>query len=61
MPIYLIPIVDRIVRWRGGYGSRTWLIEGKMRRFEAYNYVGEHPEKILTFIEKYFTHRESHS
>jgi hypothetical protein len=33
-----------------------WLIQGKMRRFEAYNHVGEHPEKILAFIEKHFLH-----
>jgi pimeloyl-ACP methyl ester carboxylesterase len=98
LSLFLIPIVDRIVRWRGGYAfedmlpgkfakdievptmyvqaredpwtelediqgfyettpgaEELWLIEGKMRRFEAYNYVGEHPEKVLAFIEKHFS------
>ncbi|MFC2036455.1 alpha/beta hydrolase [Chloroflexota bacterium] len=97
LSLFLIPIVNRIVQWQGGYAfeemtpgrfakdidiptfyvqskedpwtelsdiqsfydatpaaKELWLIEGKMRRFEAYNYVGEHPEKILAFIEKHF-------
>jgi len=97
LSLFLIPIVDRIVQWRGGYSfeemapgrfaqdieiptmyvqakedrwtelsdiqsfydatpgaEELWLIEGKMRRFEAYNYVGEHPERILAFVEKHF-------
>jgi pimeloyl-ACP methyl ester carboxylesterase len=95
--LFLIPIVRKIVQWRGGYAledmspgqfakdieiptmyvqakedpwtelgdiqrfydstpgaEELWFIEGKMRRFEAYNYVGEHPEKILSFVEKHF-------
>ncbi|MBN1120347.1 MAG: alpha/beta hydrolase [Anaerolineae bacterium] len=28
-----------------------WWIEGKMMRFDAYNYVGQHPERVLQFIE----------
>jgi pimeloyl-ACP methyl ester carboxylesterase len=102
LSLCLIPIVDRIVRWRGGFALKEmsparfakdievptlyiqakedpwtelsdiqgfydatacekelWLIEGKMRRFEAYNYVGEHPERILTFIRKYFSRQGS--
>jgi pimeloyl-ACP methyl ester carboxylesterase len=97
LSLFLIPIVDRIVRWRGGYafedmlpgkfakdiemptmyiqakqdpwtelsdiqnfydrtpGSQElWLIEGEMRRFEAYNYIGENPERVLAFIKKHF-------
>lgn len=98
LSLFLIPIVERMVRWRGGYGfqemapvrfakdieiptlyvqakedrwtelsdiqgfyeatpgaEELWLIEGKMRRFEAYNYVGEHPERVLAFAEKHFS------
>ena len=35
-------------------GAELWLIEGKMRRFEAYNYVSEHPKKILEFANTHF-------
>jgi alpha-beta hydrolase superfamily lysophospholipase len=92
LSLYLIPLVDRLVRWRGGFGLREmsplpfvpdvevptlyvqarqdpwtelgdiesfyeatpdpkelWYIEGQMRRFEAYNYVGDHPERLLDF------------
>lgn len=98
LSLFLIPIVERIVQWRGGYAfeemapgrfakdieiptmyvqaqedpwtelsdirgfyqatpgaEALWLIQGKMRRFEAYNYVGEHPERILAFVEKHFS------
>jgi pimeloyl-ACP methyl ester carboxylesterase len=101
LSLFLIPIVDRIVRWRGGYAFKDmlpgkyardidiptmyvqakedpwtelsdiqsfydatpgaeelWLIEGKMRRFEAYNYVGEHPERMLAFIKKHFSQNQ---
>ena len=97
LSLFLIPIVNRIVQWRGGYPLREmtpgpfaadieiptlyvqaeqdpwtelsdirgfyettpaekelWLIPGKMKRFEAYNYVGEHPERILAFIRAHF-------
>ena len=97
LSLFLLPIVDRIVRWRGGYamhdmtpgpfvqdieiptmyvqaqadpwtelsdiqsfydatpGARElWFIPGKMGRFEAYNYVGKHPERLLTFVKKHF-------
>lgn len=98
LSLFLIPIVDRIVRWRGGFAFKDmlpgkfaqdikiptmyiqaredrwtelsdiqnfhhdtpgseelWFIEGEMKRFEAYNYIGEHPEKVLAFIEKHFS------
>ena len=29
------------------------LLEGKMHRFDTYNYFGEHPEKMLQFFSKY--------
>jgi pimeloyl-ACP methyl ester carboxylesterase len=35
--------------------EELWFIEGKMRRFEAYNYVGEHPERILAFVGRHFS------
>jgi pimeloyl-ACP methyl ester carboxylesterase len=97
LSLFLIPIVAKIVEWRGGYAlqdmapgrfapdievptmyiqakedpwtelsdiqgfyeatpgaEELWLIEGKMRRFEAYNYIGEHPEKVLAFVQKHF-------
>jgi len=28
-----------------------WWIEGKMKRFDAYNYIGQHPDRVLQFIE----------
>ena len=98
LSLFLIPIVDRMVQWQGGYAFKDmapgrfakdievptmyvqakedpwtelsdiqsfydatpgaqelWFIEDKMRRFEAYNYVGEHPERILAFVEKHFS------
>jgi len=33
--------------------KELWIIEDKMGRFDAYNYVGEHPEKIISFLNKY--------
>lgn len=30
-----------------------WIIKGDMERFDTYNYVGEHPEKILQFLNKH--------
>jgi alpha-beta hydrolase superfamily lysophospholipase len=97
LSMFLIPVVDRMVRWRGGYAfsemqpgkfagdieiptmyiqarddpwteisdiqsfydatpsaEELWLIEGVDKRFEAYNYVGEHPERVLAFIRKHF-------
>jgi hypothetical protein len=29
-----------------------------MRRFEAYNYIGEHPEKVLAFANKHFSYQK---
>ena len=31
-----------------------WWIEGITRRFDAYNYVGEHPERIIEFVKRHF-------
>jgi pimeloyl-ACP methyl ester carboxylesterase len=98
LSLLLVPIVDKIVQWRGGYAfeemapgrftrdielptmyiqakedpwtdlndihsfyettpgaEELWLIEGEMGRFDAYNYVGEHPERILAFVEENFS------
>lgn len=95
---FLIPIVRKIVQWRGGYSledmspgqftkdidiptmyiqakedpwtelsdiqgffdstpgaEELWFIDGKMKRFDAYNYVGKHPKKLLSFVEKHFS------
>jgi alpha-beta hydrolase superfamily lysophospholipase len=97
LSLFLIPIVDRMVRWRGGYAfaemqpgkfagdiempttyiqaeedpwtelgdiqgfyeatpgaEELWLIHGVKKRFEAYNYVGEHPGRVLAFIQEHF-------
>ncbi len=98
LSLYLIPLVNLLVKWRGGHSleemspihfvhdigvptlyvqaredpwtelsditdfynntpgeKELWLIEGKMGRFDAYNYVGEHPKRILEFIQKHST------
>jgi pimeloyl-ACP methyl ester carboxylesterase len=34
--------------------EELWLIEGEMGRFDAYNYVGEHPERVLDFVVRHF-------
>jgi hypothetical protein len=100
LSLLLIPIVDRIVQWRGGYAfeemapgrfaqgieiptfyiqakedpwtelsdiqgfyegtpeaEELWIIEAKRGRFEAYNYVDEHAERILACVEKHFSHQ----
>jgi alpha/beta superfamily hydrolase len=31
------------------------MLEGKMERFDTYNYVGEHPESVTRFLSKYLT------
>jgi alpha/beta superfamily hydrolase len=96
--LILIPLVDRICQWRGGYAikditplpyckdislpslfiqARTdpWtelsdiqsiydatpepkeflMLEGQMERLDTYNYVGEHPENVIAFLDKYFS------
>ncbi|MBN1313106.1 MAG: alpha/beta hydrolase [Anaerolineae bacterium] len=96
LSLFLIPIVDKLVQWRGGYAldamspldyvkdlkvptlyiqaredpwtelsdiegfyqatqapKEFWWLEGKMKRFEAYNYVGKHPDRMLEFINKW--------
>ncbi len=98
LSLYLLPIIDRIVRWRGGFALKEmsplkyahdvqiptltiqarqdpwtelsdtqafyqalsgpkelWLIDGITRRFEAYNYVAEHPERLVEFIQQHFS------
>jgi alpha-beta hydrolase superfamily lysophospholipase len=98
LSLYLIPLVDRLTQWQGGYAladmsplkyapdieipvlyvqaredpwtelsdiqafyeattgpKEFWWIEGKMRRFNAYNHVGEHPERVLTFAKTHFS------
>ena len=34
--------------------KEIWWIEGITRRFDAYNYLGAHPERIIAFAEKHF-------
>jgi pimeloyl-ACP methyl ester carboxylesterase len=34
--------------------EELWLIEGEMGRFDAYNYVGEHPDRVLDFVVRHF-------
>ena len=98
LSLFLIPIIDRFARWRGGYALKDmsplayaqdvdiptlyiqarddpwtdladthgfyeatsgpkelWLIDGIQRRFETYNYVGEHPERIVSFVRQHFS------
>jgi alpha/beta superfamily hydrolase len=98
LSLYLIPIVDRFVQWRGGFAFKEmsplayardvkapalviqaredpwfevgdvegvydalagpkelWWIEGKMRRFEAYNHVCKAPERIIAFARGHFS------
>jgi len=98
LSLYLVPIVDQLVQWRGGFAFKEmsplkyaqdiavptlyvqaredawfeasdlegfydataepkelWWIEGKMRRFEAYNYVCAHPERTVEFAKEHFS------
>jgi alpha/beta superfamily hydrolase len=34
--------------------KELWWIEGITRRFDAYNYVGDHPERIIAFVKRHF-------
>jgi len=34
--------------------EELWLIEGEMGRFDAYNFIGEHPERVLDFVDRHF-------
>jgi len=37
-------------------GSKElWLIEGKLKRFDTYNYPNNHPEKIIEFAKEHFS------
>lgn len=33
--------------------KELWIIEGTTERFDTYNYVGEHPERLIDFLNKY--------
>jgi hypothetical protein len=33
--------------------KELWMIEEKMGRFDAYNYVGDNPEKIINFLKQH--------
>lgn len=98
LSLFLVPIVDRLCQWRGGYAfeamsplsaardirvptlyvqaasdpwtdldevrafyettagpKELWLIEGEMRRFEGYDYVGKHPQRVLAFARRHFS------
>jgi alpha/beta superfamily hydrolase len=98
LSLYLLPLVDRFVQWRGGFAFKEmtplayakdvksptlviqaredpwfemsdvegvynavkgpkelWWIEGKMRRFEAYNHVCKNPERIIAFARGHFS------
>jgi pimeloyl-ACP methyl ester carboxylesterase len=98
LSLYLIPIVDRFVQWRGGFAFKEmtplrfagdvrvpalyvqaredpwfevsdvegfydatagpkdiWWVEGKMGRFDAYNYVCKNPERIIAFAREHFS------
>jgi fermentation-respiration switch protein FrsA (DUF1100 family) len=35
--------------------KELWLIDGIQRRFETYNYVGDHPDRIVKFIRQHFS------
>jgi fermentation-respiration switch protein FrsA (DUF1100 family) len=34
--------------------KEIWWIEGITRRFDAYNFVGDHPERIIAYVQKHF-------
>jgi pimeloyl-ACP methyl ester carboxylesterase len=94
--LLLVPVVDKLCQWRGGYALKEmsplkycrdvetpvlyvqaktdpwtelsdiesfyaetagpkelWMIEEKMGRFDAYNYVGNNPEKIVNFLKQH--------
>jgi uncharacterized protein len=33
--------------------KEIWWVDGITRRFDTYNFIGEHPERILAFLKKY--------
>ncbi len=35
--------------------KEIWWIEGITRRFDTYNYMGEHPERIIAFANRHFS------
>ncbi len=34
--------------------KELWILKGKMERFDTYNYVGDHPKRMLEFVKKHF-------
>jgi hypothetical protein len=39
--------------------KELWLIEGKLKRFDTYNYPNSHPEKIIEFAKEHFAVSET--
>ena len=99
LALLLIPVTERLYRWRGGYDldemspqnyagdinvptlhvqakednwttlsdvrsiydriggpKELWLIEGKMKRFDTYVYLGKQPDRIIDFASRHFSH-----
>jgi pimeloyl-ACP methyl ester carboxylesterase len=97
LSLFIIPIVEKLVLWRGGYSfeamsplahakdieipvfyiqakgdpwtelddiqsfydasagpKELWLVEGIKKRFEMYNYIGEHPQRVIDFVNQNF-------
>jgi hypothetical protein len=46
--------IKRFYEFTASRQKELWLIEGKMGRFDTYNYVGDNPQKILHFLKTYF-------
>jgi len=38
--------------------KEMWWIEGITRRFDTYNYIGDHPERVLGFVKEHFDHAD---
>jgi pimeloyl-ACP methyl ester carboxylesterase len=34
--------------------KELWLVDGVKKRFEMYNYIGQHPERVLAFTREHF-------
>ncbi len=94
--LMLVPVVDKMCHWRGGYALKEmsplkycrdveapvlyvqaktdpwtelsdiegfyaetagpkelWMIDEEMGRFDAYNYVGDNPERIINFLKQH--------
>ncbi|MEM9460152.1 MAG: alpha/beta hydrolase [Myxococcota bacterium] len=44
---------ERTFELLGSQDKELFWIEGTTRRFDGYNYFGQHPEKMITFFDKY--------